>query len=172
MTDMTSPTPWYKQFWPWFLLGLLFSAIGVSSTFAVLSVRSFDGMVQEDYYEHGRAINMVLAKQQRANELNLDAELRIDPLTSDIIVQLDGDDRPERLHLRLIFPTQDDRDQDLTLEHVRDGRYLGQAPDNLRHRWYLQLQPGTESPEWRLVGEARFPSEESFSLTPGVERRS
>ncbi|MBW6390879.1 MAG: FixH family protein [Halomonas sp.] len=169
---MSTPAPWYKQFWPWFLIGLLFSAIGVSSTFAVLSVRSFDGMVQEDYYEHGRAINMVLAKQQRAHALNLAADLRIDPLTSDIIVQLDGDDRPERLHLRLIFPTQDNRDQDLTLEHVRDGHYLGQAPDNLRHRWYLQLQPSAETPEWRLVGEARFPSDESFSLTPGVERSS
>jgi hypothetical protein len=169
---MTAPTPWYKQFWPWFLLGLLFMSIGVSSTFAVLAIRSADGMVQEDYYEHGRAINMVLAKQQRAHELNLAADLRIDPLTSDIIVQLDGDDRPERLYLRLIFPTQDDRDQDLVLEHVRDGRYLGQAPDNLRYRWYLQLHPSEEQPEWRLVGEASLPSEESFRLTPGVSQRS
>ncbi|MFQ3786128.1 FixH family protein [Halomonas sp. A29] len=169
---MTTPSPWYKQFWPWFLLGLLMLSISVSSTFAVLAVRSADGMVQEDYYEHGRAINMVLAKQQRAHELNLAADLRIDPMTSDIIVQLDGDDRPERLYLRLIFPTQDDRDQDLVLEHVRDGRYLGQAPDNLRYRWYLQLHPSAEQPEWRLVGEASLPSEESFSLTPGVQQRS
>ncbi|MCE8020288.1 FixH family protein [Halomonas sp. MCCC 1A11036] len=169
---MTAPTPWYKQFWPWFLLGLLCMSIVVSSTFAVLAIRSADGMVQEDYYEHGRAINMVLAKQQRAHELNLAADLRIDPLTSDIIVQLDGDDRPERLYLRLIFPTQDDRDQDLVLEHVRDGRYLGQAPDNLRYRWYLQLHPSEEQPEWRLVGEASLPSEESFYLTPDVQQRS
>ncbi|MGR2739832.1 FixH family protein [Billgrantia sp. Q4P2] len=169
---MTPTSPWYKQFWPWFLLGLLMLSISVSSTFAVLAIRSADGMVQEDYYEHGRAINMVLAKQQRAHELNLAADLRIDPMTSDIIVQLDGDDRPERLYLRLIFPTQDDRDQDLVLEHVRDGRYLGQAPDNLRHRWYLQLHPSEEQPAWRLVGEASLPSEESFSLTPGVQQRS
>lgn len=168
----TTPSPWYKQFWPWFLLSLLMLSISVSSTFAVLAVRSADGMVQEDYYEHGRAINMVLAKQQRAHELNLAADLRVDPLTSDIIVQLDGDDRPERLYLRLIFPTQDNRDQDLVLEHVRDGRYLGQAPDNLRYRWYLQLHPSEQQPEWRLVGEASFPSETSFDLTPGVPART
>jgi hypothetical protein len=169
---MTTPSPWYKQFWPWFMIGLLFSAVAVSTSFAVLSVRSFDGMVQEDYYEHGRAINIELAKQHRAHELNLAADLRIDPMTSDIIVQLDGDDRPERLYLRLIFPTSDDRDQDLVLERVRDGHYLGQAPDNLRHRWYLQLHPSKEQPEWRLVGEASLPSEGSFSLTPGVQQRS
>jgi len=164
---MTPSPPWYKQFWPWFLLGLLFSSIAVSSTFAVLSVRSFDGMVQEDYYEHGRTINMVLAKQQRAHELNLTADLRIDPLTSDLVVQLDGDVHPEQLFLSLIFPTQDDRDFDLVLEHVREGHYRGQAPDNFRHRWYLQLHPSQDAPEWRLVGEAQFPSNESVSLTPG-----
>ncbi|MGQ4878760.1 FixH family protein [Billgrantia sp. LNSP4103-1] len=169
---MTTPSPWYKQFWPWFLLGLLFSAMAVSTSFAVLSVRSFDGMVQEDYYEHGRAINMELAKQHRAHELKLAADLRLDPLTSDVMVQLDGDDRPDQLSLKLIFPTEADRDQSIDLEHVRDGLYLGQAPDNLRYRWYLQLQPRDEQPEWRLVGEARFPSEERFNLTPGVQQRS
>jgi uncharacterized protein len=161
-------TPWYKQFWPWFLMGLLMTSIIGSSTLAVMAVRTADGMVQEDYYEHGRAINMVLAKQERAAELGLSASLRIDPLTSDVVLDLEGgDEYPERLDFELIFPTQDDRDIELTLEHVRGGRYLGQAPDNLRYRWYLQLQPQGEAPEWRLVGEARFPDEAAFRLTPG-----
>ncbi|QTF93566.1 FixH family protein [Halomonas sp. BM-2019] len=161
-------TPWYKQAWPWFLLALLFTSIGASSTLAVMAVRTADGMVQEDYYEHGRAINMVLAKQERAAELGLFASLRIDPLTSDVVLDLEGgEEYPERLDFELIFPTQGDRDIELTLEHVRDGRYLGQAPDNLRYRWYLQLQPQGEEPEWRLVGEARFPDEAAFRLTPG-----
>ena len=168
---MTTPTPWYKQFWPWFLLGLLFTSIFGSSTLAVMAVRTADGLVQQDYYEHGRAINMVLAKQQRAHDLNLAAEIRIDPMTSDIIVQLQGDDRPEQLFLKLIFPTQGNRDQEMTLEHVRDGRYLGQAPDNLRYRWYLQLHPSEVEPAWRLVGEGSFPSEAEFDLTPGIVDR-
>ncbi|WP_163558574.1 FixH family protein [Halomonas sp. NO4] len=170
--DQHAIPPWYKQFWPWFLIGLLLSAISVSTTFAVLSVRSFDGMVQEDYYKHGTAINMVLAKQRQAAELSLAADLRIDPLTSDIVVDLTGEARPERLYLKLIFPTRDDRDQELVLEHVRNGRYLGQAPDNLRYRWYLQLHPSQESPDWRLIGEGHFPSEGGFALTPGLPDRS
>lgn len=161
-------TPWYKQFWPWFLIGLLMLSISVSSTFAFLAIRSADGMVQEDYYEHGRAINMVLAKQERAAAMGLSASLRIDPLTSDVVVDLEGDERfPEKLDFELIFPTQDDRDIEITLEHVRNGRYLGQAPDNLRYRWYLQLQPQNEEPELRLVGEGRFPDEAPVRLTPG-----
>ncbi|GHE20759.1 FixH family protein [Halomonas urumqiensis] len=160
-------TPWYKQFWPWFLIGLLAMAISVSTTFAVLSVRTFDGMAQEDYYEHGKAINMVLAKQRTAADHGISGQLRLDPLTSDLVLDLEGEARPERLILKLIFPTEDDRDMALTLTHVRDGRYLGQAPDNLRYRWYLQLEPDSASPEWRLVGEARFPTESHITLTPG-----
>lgn len=172
---MSSPsvTPWYKQFWPWFLIGILFSSIIVSSGFAVMSVKSFDGMVvQEDYYEHGKAINMVLAKQEQARELNLSAELRLDPLTSDIVVDLSGDTRPETLYLDLIFPTEDNRDQSFVLEHVRDGRYITQGPDNLRYRWYLQIQPALENADWRLTGEATFPNENSVALLPGGRTES
>ncbi len=116
MSDTSIP-PWYKQFWPWFLLGLLFSSILFSTGFAIMSIKSYDGMVvQEDYYEHGKAINMVLAKQERARELNLSADLRIDPLTSDIVIDLAGDARPDKLYLDLIFPTEDDRDQSFVLD--------------------------------------------------------
>ncbi|WP_386079875.1 FixH family protein [Vreelandella sp. F11] len=172
---MSSPsvTPWYKQFWPWFLIGILFSSIIVSSGFAVMSVKSFDGMVvQEDYYEHGKAINMVLAKQEQARELNLSAELRLDPLTSDIVVDLSGDTRPDTLYLDLIFPTEDNRDQSFVLEHVRDGRYITQGPDNLRYRWYIQIQPAQENADWRLTGEATFPNENSVALLPGGRTES
>lgn len=163
----TDVTPWYKQIWPWFLLGLLGVSIFASSTLAVMALRTSDGLVQDDYYEHGRAINVVIAKQERARELNLTAELRIDPITSDIVLDLAGDERPETLYLKLIFPTQDDRDQQFMLEHVRDGRYIAQAPDNLQYRWYLQLQPEEEGADWRLIGEARFPEENRIALLPG-----
>ncbi|QJQ97221.1 FixH family protein [Halomonas sp. PA5] len=143
------------------------TSITVSTTMLFVAIRTADGMVQEDYYEHGRAINVVLAKQQRAAELELAGELMVDSATGDIILDLSGDARPDQLLLKLIFPTQDDRDQEFTLEHVRDGRYVGQTTERLQYRWYLQLQPSGETPEWRLTGEARFPRETTIELTPG-----
>ncbi|MFB9865918.1 FixH family protein [Vreelandella sulfidaeris] len=173
MPSTPSVTPWYKQFWPWFLIGLLLSSIVVSTSFAVMSVKSFDGMVvQEDYYEHGKAINRVFAKQDEARQLHLSADLRIDPLTSDIVVDLTGDTHPETLYLDLIFPTEDNRDQSFVLEHVRDGRYVTQGPDNLRYRWYLTLQPSLQDADWRLTGEAIFPNENSVALLPGGRTES
>lgn len=164
----TAPIPpWYKQFWPWLILGLLFTAILASSSAAVVAIRTADGMVQEDYYEHGRAINMVLAKQQRAAELGLVGELFIDDQTGDITLDLSGEARPEQLTLKLLFPTLGDRDQILTLDHVHEGRYSGQVDMRLEHRWYLQLQPHDDTPEWRLSGEVTFPTDTAMRLTPG-----
>lgn len=165
--------PWYKQFWPWFLIALLLSSVTFSMVYLAFSIRYFDGSVPDDYYKEGLAINVQLEKQQRAEALGLAAELRIDATTGDVVVTLDGDERPERLDLALKFPTDGARDRALVLTHTRAGHYVGTLDRNLRYRWYLQLQPHAEGasgqqPEWRLTGEAEFPRETSVRLTPGL----
>ncbi|WP_242457974.1 FixH family protein [Halomonas sp. YLGW01] len=157
--------PWYKEFWPWMILAVLASSIIAGTTFLVLSITSYDGMVEDNYYKTGLAINQVIAQDHRATELGMAAAVRLDDLTGDINVELSGEARPERLLLTLIFPTRDDRDQQLILERVRGSHYVGQAPRQLEHRWYLQLAPDAQAPDWRLRGEATFPSEDAFRLT-------
>ncbi|WP_017429672.1 FixH family protein [Vreelandella jeotgali] len=164
--------PWYKQFWPWFLISILLSSVAFGVMYAIFSVKYYDGAIAEDYYKRGKAINMVLAKQDRARELDLSGDLRVDALTSDIVFDLEGERRPDALELKLIFPTESDHDQTFELEHVREGRYVTQGPDNLQYRWYLQLQPVADDPEWRLVGEARFPTDDTIRLHPGGRTES
>ena len=156
--------PWYKEFWPWMILGVLASSVIAGTTFLVLSITSYDGMVEDNYYKTGLAINQVIAQDHRATELGMAAAVRVDDLTGDVNVNLAGEARPERLRLTLIFPTRDDRDQQLTLERVRDNHYVGQAPRQLEYRWYLQLAPDVQAPEWRLRGEATFPHSGAFQL--------
>lgn len=164
-----SVTPWYKQFWPWFLIGLLCSSVAFSLIYLTLSIRYFDGSVGSDYYKRGLAINEQLAKQEHARDLGLSASLRADPRTGDVVVDLQGERRPERLYLTLIFPTSSDFDRELVLPHVREGRYVATIDEPLRHRWYLQLQPEAgEDAEWRLTGEARFPNDGEIDLVPGL----
>jgi len=161
--------PWYKQFWPWFLIGLLASSITFSLLYLTLSIRYYDGSVGGDYYKQGLAINEQLAKQEHAKTLGLEAMMRADPQTGDIVVDLQGERRPERLHLALIFPTDSDRDRSVSLEHVRNGRYVGAIDEPLNYRWYLQLQPAEgQDAEWRLTGEGRFPSDDEVALVPGL----
>ncbi|MCL7939780.1 FixH family protein [Halomonas sp. ATCH28] len=161
--------PWYKQFWPWFLIGLLASSVTFSLVYLTLSIRYYDGSVSGDYYKQGLAINQQLAKQEHAQTLGLEARLLVDDRTGDVVVDLQGDRQPEQLFLELIFPTESSRDRSLTLEHVRDGRYVGMVNEPLNYRWYLQLQPteGRDA-EWRLTGEARFPSDDEIALVPGL----
>ncbi|WP_136247495.1 FixH family protein [Halomonas borealis] len=161
--------PWYKQFWPWFMIGLLGASVTFSLVYLALSIHYFDGTVADDYYKEGLAINQQIAKQERARDLGLSATLRADPATGDLVVDLAGEAHPERLTLKLIFPTENHRDRRLTLEHLHAGRYVTMLEAPLRHRRYLHLEPAdTGEPAWRLTGEARFPAETAFTLVPGV----
>jgi|TARA_B100000700_G_scaffold18766_2_gene18411 hypothetical protein len=146
------------------ILAVLGSSIIAGTTFLVLSITSYDGMVEDNYYKTGLAINQVIEQDHRATEMGMAARIRVDDLTGDINVDLSGEARPQRLLLTLIFPTRDDRDQQLILEHVHGSHYVGQAPSQLEYRWYLQLEPDVQAPEWRLQGEATFPSAEAFRL--------
>jgi len=168
-SDHHEIAPWYKQFWPWFLIALLASSVMFSLTYLTLSIRFFDGSVPDDYYKEGLAINAQLEKQQRAEALGLAASLRVDDLTGDINVDLRGGEYPDQLVLALIFPTDGDRDRHLTLSHTRDGHYVGNLEKALNYRWYLQLQPSEgNDAAWRLTGEAEFPIDSAIALTPGL----
>lgn len=169
METNTNVRPWYKEFWPWFLISLLAASVLFSLTFLFFSIRYYDGSIAEDYYKDGLAINTQLAKQKHAQELGLKASMLADPQTGDIVIDLVGERRPDQLILELIFPTDDDRDQTLVLEHVHEGRYVTSIDAPLRYRWYLHLQPETgKDGEWRLTGEATFPTSDPISLTPGI----
>ncbi|WP_280546098.1 FixH family protein [Halomonas sp. 11-S5] len=161
--------PWYKQFWPWFLIGLLASSVTFSIVYLALSIHFYDGTVEQDYYKQGLAINKQLAKQEHARDLGLEAVMRADPRTGDIVIDLQGERRPARLFLELIFPTESSRDRSLILEHIRDGRYVTMIDEPLNYRWYLHLQPAKgQDAEWRLTGEAHFPSDDEIALVPGL----
>lgn len=42
MTEAASSTPWYRQFWPWFVIALLSSAVIGSVTSAYLAIHFSD----------------------------------------------------------------------------------------------------------------------------------
>jgi hypothetical protein len=56
----TDTQPWHKQFWPWFLIGLLAFAICFCSVFIYLAIHNADPVVDENYYQDGLNINKTL----------------------------------------------------------------------------------------------------------------
>lgn len=73
-----NPQPWYKQFWPWFIISLPLSAVIGGIATLVLALQSPNSMVVDDYYKAGLAINETLARERAAAEQGLSALLRHD----------------------------------------------------------------------------------------------
>jgi hypothetical protein len=56
MTDIPEALkPWYKQPWLWFILAPLFAVIIFATSYAYLSVVTFDGMVKGDYAKSAKS---------------------------------------------------------------------------------------------------------------------
>ena len=85
--------PWYKQFWPWFLI---FLTVGVSMLtlvrVAILTNHSVN-VVTEDYYKKGKGINVDISKVNVAKKLGLSAS--VSEKGNSVIITLDkGQARP------------------------------------------------------------------------------
>src|SRR5690606_40588430 len=108
MQQQNGIPPWYKQFWPWFLIGILVFAVVIGLGLVYVSLLNPDSMVRDNYYKEGRASNMHMGRDHRARELNLSASFSIDDGTGGVRLGLDGDlhPLPPRLLLDIIAPTR------------------------------------------------------------------
>ena len=115
--------PWYRQFWPWFLI-LLPASMVVASLYTVyLASRGADDLVVDDYYRDGLAINTQLEKQQRAQALGVSATLRVNGDTVEVTTA--GPDLGTQLLLSFAHPLEADRDFRVTLTRVAPTSYRG-----------------------------------------------
>lgn len=154
--------PWYRQFWPWFIMALPASAVVAGLTTVAIAVKHQDSVVRDDWYKEGKAINQDFARDDHARALGLSADVRIDDLTGELHLRLREDvamAQPERLVLYFQHPTQASADQNLVLAR-RGAEYVGQLPHALNGRFHVELG----APDWRLLGTREFPRPD-FSLT-------
>lgn len=150
--------PWYKQFWPWFLISLPATAVIGSMITIKLAIDSADGLVVDDYYKEGLGINKNLSKERLAKTLGLAANIDVDPDTRQISLLLLGNltDPPKRLKMELIHPTKEGFDMSLQLTAAGDGNYLTRLPDAEPAKWRVSVMP--ENDEWKISGRLRLPA--------------
>lgn len=157
-----SQKPWYRQFWPWFIMALPATAVVAGLTTVGIAVVNQDSVVKDDWYKEGKAINLDFARDKRASELGIVATTRMDEVTGEVRLRLqhkEGMALPPSLTVFFQHPTLADADQKLVLSRQGD-EYRGNLPKGLTGRFHVEL--GT--PEWRLLGSREFPVAE-FSLT-------
>jgi hypothetical protein len=149
--------PWYKQFWPWFLIALPASVVVASIVTINLAIESDDGLVSDDYYKEGLAIHKDADSAARAQALGIAGTLRYDADTGAVSVMLAKpleDNRPA-LSLEVVHPTLPDQDQTIRLSQVDGTRFAGRLEPLGPAQWKLSLRPADRS--WRVEGRLPQP---------------
>ena len=172
--DKHSPEPsWYRQFWPWFLITFPLTAVVAGLFTLYLAIISDDGLVADDYYKRGLAINTDLGRYQRAKDLGLWAEIEfILPAaaraeSAAVRVRLHSsrvDDVPQlAMQLSLVHPTQPGRDQRVKLQPAGDGSYRADIVAPGPGSWHINLD--SAGGDWRLTGRAHPGQQAQVTLT-------
>jgi len=147
-SDPTAGLPWYRYFWPWFIVALLFASVAGGIATVVIAFANQDSLVSESWYENGTQINRRLGSEANAVRRSIRAELNIDDLTGEVRVDLTGEgaSKVRELVLDLSHPTQASRDLSIRLVRPDSGPFRGQLSAELRGRWYASLAPPKEVP--------------------------
>ena len=152
---MSEPAPWYRQGWPWVLILLPLTVVVACFVTLYLALRTDEALVRDDYYKEGLAINRRLEQEAHARELGISGELRYDTTTLGLELHLAGPVlAAKQLSLAILHPTDDEKDQAVTLHAAGQGVFLGKAAAPVDGKRYLMLQPedSADGGAWRLRG--------------------
>ncbi len=149
-------TPWYRQFWPWFVISLPATTVVAGIATLLIAMHQPDALVVDDYYKQGLAINKDLARERRAVELGLRAELLMPAQDGELLLELSSSrpfTPPPALQLMMTHPTLAERDHQVVLARDGEGRYRA-AFDGLQEgEWLVRVEPLDQA--WRLVRKSR-----------------
>lgn len=166
MTDNATVAPWYRQPWFWFLTIFPLAAVLWGVTALVVSYSLDNSMVSDDYSKEGRGINMSIARDELAVELQLAGMLDLHDRSARLTLETgDGAANYPYLILKLYHPTLTEYDRIVQFQRVSPGEYTGQLQEDVSGRWYYDLQ-GPDN-DWRMKGDLQLPS--TAPITIGVK---
>jgi len=160
--DSVQSHPWYCEPWPWLLMAGPAAVIVAGAVTIWLALASNDGLVSDDYYKQGLAVNQVLSRDAAASALAYRARAKIAAGENRVTLTMNRAPQSSRLILRAVHPTRPGLDLVMPL-HFRDGRYEAELPPLAAGRWRLVLEDQERT--WRLVGELRVPGAAQSELT-------
>jgi uncharacterized protein len=150
----TKATPWYREPWPWILMAGPLIVIVAGAITSWLAFSTADGLVEDDYYKQGLAVNQRMHRDIAAAAGALGADLMLGTDSRSIrllFVASKMIEAPARLNLSFAHPTRSGLDQKVALQKQADGFYVGRVSAPLRGRWHVTLDDA--SGEWRLLAD-------------------
>jgi len=141
---------WYREPYVWLIIFIPGSTVIACFFTFWLAVTSDDGLVVDDYYKRGLAINRTLERDRFAERYGLQANIEQLRENNSIRVTLSGDidfGYPDRLLVSFNHATRGGFDQQFSLGQTSEGIYEGVLPVLIPGNWYVQI----ESDNWRLL---------------------
>jgi hypothetical protein len=149
--------PWYKQFWPWFLISLPLAVVIASIVTINIAIRTDDGLVSDDYYKEGLAVHMDADSTAKAKALGIAGTLSLAVDTGAITLTLADTNAvaDPTLSMKVVHPTRPDQDQTVLLTRLSATRYAGRIESLGPANWKLKVHPQDKS--WRIEGRLAMP---------------
>lgn len=156
--------PWYKQFWPWFLIAIPLSSLIVGTQVIRLASDGTNSMVVDDYYKEGKSINARLDKVERAKELNIKTKLSIQDGSIALNFLSGAPQSGEALKLDFFHATLEEKDFVVFLTRDANGIYRYSDTFSVSGKWRLRLTPIDES--WKVQQRVSLPQATAFTFNP------
>jgi hypothetical protein len=156
--------PWYKQFWPWFLMAIPLSSMMVGSQVIRLAYDGTNSLVADDYYKEGRAINARLDKIENAIALNIQTTLDVQDGSITLEFISGAPPTGEALVLDFFHVTQDFKDFTVLLTRDAAGIYRNNEEFPIQGKWRLRLHPIDDV--WKVQKKLSLPQRQAFKFNP------
>lgn len=135
---------------------------------AWIAVTTSDGLVADDYYKQGLAVNQKLARNDAAAAMQLEARLRLAAgrIELKLISRADAP-LPARVRVTLAHPTRGGEDRKIVLAGEK-GIYAGQIAALGPGRWLVVIED--EAGAWRVAGSVQLPDAPEAVFMAGGKR--
>ncbi len=166
--ESTPSMPWYKYPFVWFALSIPAAAVIAGIGMIYLAVTTDDGLVADDYYKQGMAINKNLDREHKAAELGVSASVEYDRELGQFLLKLERGtmmDYPASLLFSFEHATRAGTDQQLELFHAQGDQYVGYIKQPIANGiWHVKVL----TDDWRVGARIRLEDKVSFDLKPEV----
>jgi len=141
-------TIWYREPYVWLTIAIPLAAVIGSVITGWLALQSDDGLVVDDYYKQGLAINRVLERDRQAEELGIEANIQLSQEQNTFRLFLTGNENfipPATITISFLHATRGGFDRKIQASRTAHNLYQAELPELVRGRWHFQI----ETDSWR-----------------------
>lgn len=162
MANREDTLPWWKQFWPWFLISIPAGTVVAALITINIAISTNDGLVSENYYKEGLGVHRDAEALQRARQLGIQADIVFAAQQVQMNLQAKQNVAHGTLKIALLHPTKANQDVLLTFEPSGPNTYQAKLPEFEHKIWNVQLS--APEAKWQLHGRVDLAQQQGIVL--------